>query len=161
MRWHGLRGFATATGCGLVILGCSETDGLEANKALVRDYMEQVLNGGDLAAAHRFFPDSGFVLNGRLLTHNDLHRVREGIIHRFPDFRLKIEDQLAEGDKVVTRVIFRGTHHGEFMGIAPTGHMVEYGGIAIDRIENGKVVEGWHQADELGMLRQLGFLSKR
>ncbi len=150
-----------ATGCGLVILGCSETAGLESNKALVRGYMEQVLNSGDIAAADRFFPDSGFVLNGRLLTYDDLSRMRAGLIHRFPDFRLTIEDQITEGDKVVTRVTFRGTHRGEFMGIAPTGRFVEYGGIAIDRIENGKVVEGWHQADELGMLDQLGFLSER
>jgi len=53
-------------------------------------------------------------------------------------------------------VTFRGTHLGEYRGIAPTGRQVAYTGIAVDRIVGGKVVEGWHQADDLGLLRQLG-----
>lgn len=161
MRVHGLGGIATLTCCALGILGCAQGDDSEANKALVRGYMEAILNNGDLAAVQRFFPDTGFVLNGRLLQRDDFRAMREGIVSPFPDFRLEIEDQLADGDKVVTRVVFRGTHQGEFMGIASTGRVVEYGGTAIDRIENGKVVEGWHQADQLGMLRQLGVLPER
>src|SRR5262249_59810614 len=70
----------------------------------------------------------------------------------FPDFRLTIEDQIAEGDKVVTRVTFSGTHSGEFRGIAPTGKQVKYSGIAIDRIVDGKVVEMWHVAETLGLV---------
>lgn len=57
---------------------------------------------------------------------------------------------------MVTRVTFRGTHLGEFMGVAPTGRQFAYTGIAVDRIADGKVVEGWHAADNLGLLRQLG-----
>ena len=137
-------------------LACGRTGQLETNKNLVRGYMEEVLNQGNLEVVERYFPEEGYMLNGRLISREQLGGMREAILSRFPDFHLTIEDQIAADDKVVTRVTFRGTHRGEFRGIAPTGRRVEYGGIAIDRIENGRVVEGWHQADELGMLRQLG-----
>jgi len=74
----------------------------------------------------------------------------------FPDFHLTIEDQIAEGNKVITRVTFRGTHQGDYRGIAPTGKQIKYSGIAIDRIVDGKVVEMWHVADTCGMLQQIG-----
>ncbi len=137
-------------------LACARLDPLGEHKALVRRYMEEILNQGDFTAVTAVFPDSGFVLNGRLIAPSDLGVMREGLLQRFPDFRIAIEDQIAEGDKVVTRVTFHGTHRGEFRGIPPTGRQVAYRGIAIDRIGEGRVVEGWHQADDLELLRQLG-----
>lgn len=137
-------------------LSCAHLSRGAANKALVRGYMEQILNRGDLAATPRYFPPDGFVLNGTRLDSVRLAAMRQGLLAAFPDFRLVIEDQIAEGDRVATRVTFRGTHLGEYRGIAPTGRPVAYQGIAVDRIAGGKVVEGWHQADNLGLLRQLG-----
>jgi predicted ester cyclase len=67
-----------------------------------------------------------------------------------------VEDQIAEGDKVVTRVTFHGTHQGQFNGIAPTGKQVKWSGIAMDRIADGKVVEMWHVQNTTGLLQQLG-----
>lgn len=61
----------------------------------------------------------------------------------FPDFHDTIEDQIAEGDKVVTRFTSTGTQKGEIMGIQPTNKKVSWTGIAINRIENGKIVESW------------------
>ena len=140
----------------LTSLACGEQDRLEANKALVRRYMEEVLNRGDFTAVAQVFPDSGFVLNGQLLRPTDVEGMRAQLLERFPDFHLVIEEQIAEGDKVVTRVTFHGTHRGEYRGIPATGRSVSYGGVAIDRIQDGKVVEGWHQADDWALLRQLG-----
>ena len=74
----------------------------------------------------------------------------------FPDFQVTVEDQIAEGDKVVTRWTARGTHLGEFQGIPPAGRRGAITGITIDRIANGKVVECWTNADDLGLLRLLG-----
>ena len=74
----------------------------------------------------------------------------------FPDLHLTIEDQIAEGDKVVTRWTARGTHQGPFMGIPPTGKRAVVTGIAIDRFANGKFVENWNNGDDLGLLQQLG-----
>lgn len=77
----------------------------------------------------------------------------------FPDYHDTIEDQIAEGDKVVTRFTSQGTHKGTFMGIAPTNKKVSWTGIGIDRIENGKIVETWVNWDLLGLLEQLGAVS--
>jgi predicted ester cyclase len=76
----------------------------------------------------------------------------------FPDFRARIDDQIAEGDKVVTRKVFHGTHRGELMGIAPTGREVQIEVIDIVRIEGGQIVEHWNVVDRLGLLQQLGAL---
>ena len=74
----------------------------------------------------------------------------------FPDFQLALEDVLAEGDRVGVRWTFRGTHQGEFMGIAPTGKRVSMSAIEINRVAGGKVAEHWVVLDQLGLLQQLG-----
>jgi predicted ester cyclase len=76
----------------------------------------------------------------------------------FPDLELTIEDQVAEGDEVVTRFTARGTHRGELMGIPPTGRKVVVTGISIDRLVNGKTVESWTNYDVLSMMQQLGII---
>jgi steroid delta-isomerase-like uncharacterized protein len=127
---------------------------LERNKAVVRGYMEEVLNKGNLAAFDSYFSPDVVMNNSK-----DLKRQLAGIQTirtAFPDFKLVIEDQIAEGDKVVTRVTFQGTHLGEYRGVAPTGKQVRYSGIAMDRIADGKVVEMWHIADTLALLQQVG-----
>jgi steroid delta-isomerase-like uncharacterized protein len=74
----------------------------------------------------------------------------------FPDLKGTLEEQTAEGDKVVNRYTGRGTHRGEFLGVAPTGREVELAGVTIFRLRDGKIVEGWDFYDGLGLLRQLG-----
>jgi predicted ester cyclase len=77
----------------------------------------------------------------------------------FPDIQLTVEDQVAEGDKVVTRWRGEMTHTGKLMGAAPTGQRVTITGITIDRFEDGKVVEAWRSMDMLGLLQGIGTLS--
>jgi predicted ester cyclase len=74
----------------------------------------------------------------------------------FPDLQIDIEDLIAEGDKVMGRVRARGTHVGEFMGIAPTGKPVSFNAVDVVRVAGGKIVERWSQADNLALLQQLG-----
>ena len=77
----------------------------------------------------------------------------------FPDFRMNVEDMIAEGDKVVARVRLSGTHQGEFMGIDATGNRVTITGIDILRVNaDGKIVEHWGNFDDLGMMQQLGVM---
>lgn len=81
-----------------------------------------------------------------------------GFYAAFPDLNHTFEDQIAEGDKVVARVTFRGTHQGEFQGVPATGKGVAFGAIMIDRFEDGKVVEHWAQFDTMGLMQQLGVI---
>jgi steroid delta-isomerase-like uncharacterized protein len=73
-----------------------------------------------------------------------------------PDLHLTLEDDIAEGNKVVSRWRAQGTHRGELMGIAPTGNQVAITGITIHRIEDGKIVEEWENWDALGLMQQIG-----
>mgnify|MGYP002777051020 CR=1 FL=1 len=74
----------------------------------------------------------------------------------FPDGRHVLEEVIAEGDQVVTRGTFIGTHQGELMGIPPTGRSVKFSVVHIDRIIDGKIVEHWGQGDTFAMMQQLG-----
>lgn len=132
----------------------------EQNKALVRQMVEQVFNRGDVGLVDEFLaPD--FVEHEELPP--GLPRGREGVKQffttfrsAFPDFRATIDDIVAEGDKVVVRQSWSGTHKGEFMGVPPTGKSVSFGVIDIMRIAGGKFVEHWGQSDSMGLMQQLG-----
>src|SRR5215211_5256950 len=73
-----------------------------------------------------------------------------------PDLRITLEDDMAEGNKVVSRWRTQGTHQGELMGIAPTSNQVAITGITTHRIEDGKIVEEWENWDALGLMQQIG-----
>jgi steroid delta-isomerase-like uncharacterized protein len=74
----------------------------------------------------------------------------------FPDWKVTVDDIIAEGDKVVARATGQGTHLGEYMGIPPTGKLVKVSWIAIYRVADGKLAEHWQHIDELGLRQQLG-----
>jgi steroid delta-isomerase-like uncharacterized protein len=74
----------------------------------------------------------------------------------FPDIQVTIEEQVAEGDKVVTLWTFRGTHQGELGGMPASGNQVTVKGMSMDRISGGKFVETWDNYDALGMMQQIG-----
>jgi predicted ester cyclase len=82
--------------------------------------------------------------------------VSGGWLTAFPDWQLTIDDEIAEGDKVVQRCTGSGSHQGEFMGRSPTGKRVTCTGIAIYRIADGKIAEAWVNVDYLPVLEQLG-----
>jgi predicted ester cyclase len=77
-----------------------------------------------------------------------------------PDYHTRIDDLIAEGDKVAVRVTITGTHTGNFWGVPPTGRQVHLTGIYIVRIANGKIVEHWGEENGLRVFRQLGFKIK-
>lgn len=132
----------------------------EQNKALVREMMEEVFNRGNMSRLDEFMaPD--FVEHEELPP--GIPPGREGVkqlptmLHSaFPDFKVTIDDMVAEGDKVVIRQTWSGTHKGEFMGVPPTGKNVSFQVIDIIRVAGGKVVEHWGQMDNMGLMQQLG-----
>lgn len=73
-----------------------------------------------------------------------------------PDIHIRVEDMLAEGDRVALRVSVDGTHKGEGLGVPPTGRRVRFSGIIIIRVRGGQIVEGWNSWDQLGLLQQIG-----
>jgi len=85
----------------------------------------------------------------------ELERAERAFTHSFPDTLYSIEEMVAENDRVVLRVTTRGTHRGEFQGIAPTGRRVEFTGIVIYRIAGNKIAESWGELDFLRLMRQL------
>jgi steroid delta-isomerase-like uncharacterized protein len=87
----------------------------------------------------------------------DGHRqYSEVMLKAFPDLDRRIDDLVAEGDRVVARWSARGTHTGDFNGLPPTGKVIESSGITIFRIESGRIVEEWSESDMLGLLQQVG-----
>ena len=74
----------------------------------------------------------------------------------FPDISHQVQDQLTEGDRVATRIVVRGTHQKEMMGIPATGKEIAIGAINMIRVDDGKIAEHWVNSDSLGMLMQLG-----
>ena len=76
----------------------------------------------------------------------------------FPDLAYTVEQELAEGDLVMTRFSARGTNRGPFLGAPPTGRVVAYTGFDLNRIKNGRIVESWVNYDALGLLQQLGMV---
>jgi steroid delta-isomerase-like uncharacterized protein len=136
----------------------------EQNKTLVRRAVEEVWNGGNFAIVDELAARDIVVHSS--MPGEEIHgpegiRQYYGALHAaFPDIRFTIEDQVAEGDRVVTRWSAQATHTGEYQGIPPTGKQFRLEGVDIDRFANGKVVECWPFADELGLLQQLGLVPR-
>ena len=135
----------------------------EENKMLVRQFYERAWNEKDLAfvdenAASDYVDHTPGTPPGLPSGREGIKALMSAYFTAFPDIHLTIEDMLAEGDKVVTRWKSTGTFRGEMMGMAPTGKSATFTGISIDRVVNGKVVEGWTNFDMLGMLQQLGVI---
>jgi steroid delta-isomerase-like uncharacterized protein len=131
----------------------------EENKAIIRRYTEEVWSKGNLAVVDEIFATNYVAHNplpGQTPGVNGLKQSVTMVRAAFPDWHATVEDMIAEEDKVVNRWSARGTHQGEFMGIAPTGKQITLTGISIQRIAGGKIVEDWLQADMMGMMQQLG-----
>jgi predicted ester cyclase len=134
----------------------------EENKAKVRRLMEEAFGQGKPELVDELL-DPEFVCydpNSEAGEVRGADTIKEEIgwfRTALPDLSYKVEDQIAEGDRVVTRYVLSGTHQGEFFGVAPTGNRVVMSGINIDHFdENGRMVEEWPEYDLLGAMRQLG-----
>jgi steroid delta-isomerase-like uncharacterized protein len=136
----------------------------EENKALARRFFE-LWEQGDLDAL-------GEVLAQDSVDHDPYNPYgQEGLeggkktiaMYReaFPDTSFTIEDQVAVGDKVVTRWTATGTHQGKLMGMQPTGKKATISGITIDRVEDGKIVEGWTNWDTLALMQNIGAIPEQ
>ena len=119
----------------------------EENKAIVRRFFEEIWNSGDMTVVDEIWavrdPEQYKIHVTELRTAT-------------PDLHFTIEDEIAEGDKVVVRYTVRATHKGEYLGQAPTGKPFTMTGIHIFRIARGKLAEMWFEMDRLGFMQQIG-----
>ncbi len=132
---------------------------MQNNCQIIRRFLEEVLNQGNIEATGQFFwedmveqvplPGQGPGLEG-------LKDVLRGMRTGFPDMHWSVAEQIAEGDKVLTRFEWTGTHHGEFFGVPATGRPVRVWGTVIDRFQDGKIKETRILMDALGLMMQLG-----
>jgi steroid delta-isomerase-like uncharacterized protein len=135
------------------------------NKALERRWFKAFDNGKDavMAVIDELYSND-FVLHSA--TGEDMHGLKatkkymDEIFSAFPDIHMKLDDAVAEGDKVAVRFTVTGTHKGKFMGAPATNEKMTMWSIQIDRIANGKFVEGWERTDTLGIMQQLGLIPK-
>ena len=131
----------------------------EANKATNRRFYEEVINQKHLAVVDE-------IAGTNYVNHSfppGLPPGREGLkafvgaFHTaFPDGQLNIDQMIAEGDTVATRLTFHGTHSGDFMGIPPTGKKVTVPALDMARYADGKLVEHWGGPDQMSLMQQLG-----
>jgi len=131
----------------------------ETNKAIVRRYFDQVLDEQQHDLAEEFLAEN-IELHGSGLAPG-LEVVKQWLTMfaaAFPDGHYTVEDVVAEGDRVVARTTFNGTHKDEMQGIPATGKAVSVPSITIFRLDNGKIAEGWLINDNLGMMQQLGVI---
>ena len=132
----------------------------ESNKAAVRRFRD-ALNSGDLDGAVAIFaPNAAVHVTGAPdpLTVEGFKEFGRVILSAFPGGTSTVEDVIAEGNKVVSRITYRGTHTRDMMGIPPTGKSVTVSETIIDQFADGKIVESWRLFDQMAMMQQLGVI---
>ena len=135
----------------------------ETNKTVVRRFFEEAFGKGNLNVLDEIVTKDQ--VNSGPGTLPGLPTGPEGAkqlvtVYRnaFPDLRFTVDEQIAEGDKVVTRWTAHGINKGELLGMPATGKPATVTGLSIDRIVNGKIVESWGIFDQFGMMQQLGVI---
>lgn len=136
----------------------------EDNCGIVRRFIEETINRGQIDAATQFvwedvveqvpFPGQGPGVEG-------LKDVLRGMRNAFPDLNFSVEEQIAEGDKVLTRFEWTGTHRGDFLGVPATGRPVRVWGMVIDRLQSGRIKETRIIMDIFGLMMQLGAIGPK
>ena len=136
----------------------------EANKALLRRWFDEVWNKGRVEAIAEMFAADGVAHGlsdepGKTMKGPDGFRPFHGRFRgAFPDIEVVVEDTIAEGDLVAARCSVRGKHTGDHLGVAASNAPVEFTGMAIVRIRDGKIVEAWNNFDFFAMNRQIGVI---
>ncbi len=136
----------------------------DENIAIIRRWLEEGWSQGNLGVADELI-DASFSVHGAggQVVRSGPEGAKQLVAAwraGFPDGRMTVDDIFAEGDKVVIRMTWNGTHTGAFYGYPATGQRVAVTSTGIDRLENGKVVEGWGELDMLGLYQQIGVLPR-
>lgn len=128
-------------------------------KALVRQGTQEVINRGNVDYVDQIFSDDYIHHDGPVTrTRAEFKTYFASMRAAFPDMQFAIEDEVAEGDRVLQKVTFTGTHKGFFRGLPPTDRRIRISGFDLFRLRNGRVAEQWSVFDSASMLDQLGVM---
>lgn len=134
----------------------------EQNKAAILRFYDEAIGKGNVDVIDELmapdFVHHGDALFPRIDGSAAIKAGVGGVKGAFPDGHTVVEDMVAEGETVVCRLSWKGTHKGAFMGSAPTNELMSWKGISTYRFENGKIVERWANQDVLPMLQQMGLV---
>jgi steroid delta-isomerase-like uncharacterized protein len=135
----------------------------DANKLIVTEFIDGLFSRGDLGVVDAYLSDD-FVNHdppfGVTADREGMRDASASFRAAFPDWRSELHLLIAENDLVAEVFTARGTHRGEIMGVAPTGHEVSLQGINVFRLRNGRIRERWGRLDDLGLLQQLGVVPR-
>ena len=134
---------------------------LEANKALVRRFIEEIVNTGDVSRIGDFVSPECVETDGKTRVVSGVAGMAEhirAVRSTYPDLTLTIQRQVAEGEWVATQVVATGTHSGRWLGMTPTGKVLVMVAVNLDRIVSGKLVEHGGAASMLEPLLEAGAL---
>ena len=129
------------------------------NKLLIQRYIDEVINTGNVEKIGQFIsPDYVEVYEGKRYTLGVKGAMEHilGVRKTYPDLRLTVEQQIAEDEWVATTITARGTHTGVWLGIKPTGKVLTYSGVNVDRVVHGRIVEHDGAANMLSPLLEAG-----
>jgi predicted ester cyclase len=132
----------------------------ERNKAVIRRFVDEVQNKKDWDVYDEL-NDPEFFNHSAPPGMTDREGSKQylgGFLNGFPDCQFVIDDMIAEGDQIVTKKTFTGTHEGDFAGIPPTGKWVTLQFVDIMRVRDGRIVEHWLSMDQLSLMQQLGVI---
>ena len=135
----------------------------EQNKALARQMMDETFNRGNISKVDEYvapdFIEHEILPPGMPSGREGVKQMIAMLHSAFPDFQTTIEDIVAEGDKVVIRQTWSGTHRGEFMGVPASGNEVNIKGMTmLTMTADGKCAEAWGVMDMMGLMQQIGAL---
>jgi steroid delta-isomerase-like uncharacterized protein len=131
----------------------------DAGKAVVRRNTEEVQGGGNFDVFDELFADD-FVDHtpqpNMIPNKEGVRAMYRALRNAFPDFHAEIHWQAADGELVTTFKTYHGTHHGPFLGLAPTGRRIHFETVDVMRVRDGKIVEHWGVANLFSLMQQLG-----
>ena len=143
----------------LCLAGC-DTAVDPMNKQLTEICLEKMLVQRQFDSWGECF-GTGYMYNGTALARRAYEATADGLYLAFPDISMQVVDQVEEGDKVVTQVRFRGTHTGRFSNMVNSGVEVEFYGVMIDRVSDGRIMESRHSIDLWHVAQQLSNAANR
>ena len=130
--------------------------------AFMHRWFEEVWNNQNETAIDEMFADDGIghgLAAEPIVGPENFKIFHRAFVSAYPDLKVHVEDTVVEGDKIAVRCRVTGSHQGEGLGISPTNQRVDFGGMVIVRIEDGKIAEAWNEFNFMEMYKQVGALT--